>query len=125
DPGLLWSALVVHGSLDAMAIRRPARGRVKGAGNDRAEFVGANGRRSHWWLGVVGDDRRSFETKSLSRGVPQLWVCRHRTPSFSRMRRIWLRLMRMPAPLAACARASRLHWADPLSSRAHSLPPSC
>src|SRR5260370_11082348 len=59
DPGLLWSALVVHGSLDAMAIRRPARGRVKGAWNYRAKFVGANGRRSHWWLGVVGNDRRS------------------------------------------------------------------
>ena len=35
----------------------------------------------------MGDDRRSFGTKSLSRGVPQLWVCRHLTPSFSRMRR--------------------------------------
>ena len=125
DPGFLGSAPVVHRSLDAVSIRRPAWSRVKRAGNDRAEFVSANGRRSLGWLGLVGDDRRSFETKSLSRGVPQLWVCRHLTPSRSRMRRIWLRLTRMPASLAASASASRLHWADPLSSRATIVPSSC
>jgi len=43
-------------------------------GIDFTEFVGADGRRSIRRLGVVGDDRRSFGTKSLSSLVPQLWV---------------------------------------------------
>src|SRR6266567_549640 len=50
---------------------------------------------------------------SLSRGVPQLCVCRKPTPSRSRMVRIWLRLTRMPASLAACTKALRRNFADP------------
>ena len=88
DPGFLGSALIVHRRFDAVPIRGPAWGRVKGAGNYRSQFIGTDGRRPFRWLGVVGDDRRPFGTKSLSRGVPQLWVCLHRTPSLSRMRRI-------------------------------------
>ncbi len=88
DPGFLGSASVVERRFDAMSSGRPARGRIKGARHYRPEFVGADGRRALRRLGVVADDRRSFGTKSLSRGVPQLCVCRHRTPSRRRMRRI-------------------------------------
>src|SRR6266702_2645957 len=110
-PGFLGSALVVQQRFDAMPIRGPAWSRSEGAWHYGPKFVG-----------VVGDDRCSFGTKSLSRGVPQLCVCRQRTPSESRIRRIWLRFTRMPASLAACASASKLHCADPLSSRATIVP---
>src|SRR6266702_4332358 len=109
DPGCLGPALIVQRRFDAVPCDRPAWGRIKGAGHYRSEFVGADGRRALWWLGVVADDRGPFGTKSLSRGVPQLCVCRHRTPSLRRMRRIWLRFTRMPVSLAACASASKLH----------------
>ena len=109
DPGFFGSTLIVQRRFDAMPIRRPAGGGSKGAGHYRSQFIGTDGRRALGWLRVVGDDRRSFGKKSLSGGVPQLWVCRHLTPSFSRMRRIWLRLTRMPTSLAASASASRLH----------------
>src|SRR2546430_17249334 len=103
----------------------PAGGGIKGAWDYGSELVGADGGRSVGWLGVVDDDRRSFGTKSLSRGVPQLWVCRHRTLSFSRMRRIWLRLTRMPALLAASASGSKLHQADSSSNPATIVPYLC
>ena len=109
DPGFLGPPLIIQGCFDAVPIRRPAGGWRKGSGNYWPEFVGADGRRARRWRGVVADDRRPFGTKSLSRGVPQLCVCRQRTLSFSRMRRIWLRFTRMPASLAACASASKLH----------------
>src|SRR5258706_8259954 len=100
-------------------------GRIKGAGHYGPEFVGADGRRACRWLAVVADDRGPFGTKSLSRGVPQLWVCRQRTLSRTRIRRIWLRLTGMPASLAAWASALRLHCADPCSWRATIVPSSC
>ena len=105
-----------------MSSGRPAWSGVKGARNYGSEFVGADGRRALGWLRVVGDDRHPSGTKSLSRGVPQLCVCRQRTLSRKRMVRIWLRLTRMPASLAACASAERLHWAEPRSSRATIVP---
>lgn len=88
DPRLLRPAAIIHLRFDAMPVRRPARSRGKSARHYGAELVGADGRRPLGWLGVVGDDRRPFGTKSLSRAVPQLWVWRHRTPSRKRMMRI-------------------------------------
>jgi hypothetical protein len=88
DPGLLGSPPIVHRRFDAVTVRRPAWGGIKGARDYRSEFIGTDGSLSLGWLRVVGDDRRSFGTKSLSRGVLQLCVCRQRTPSRSRMVRI-------------------------------------
>ncbi len=88
DPGFLGSALIVKWRFDAVSSGGPAWGGGKGARHYWSEFVGTDGRRPLRWLRVVGDDRRPFGTKSLSRGVAQLWVCRHRTPSRRRMRRI-------------------------------------
>ncbi len=88
DPGLLGPAAIIHLIFDAVPVGRPAGNRGKRAWYYGAEFVGTNGRRPFGWLGVVGDDRRPFGTKSLSRGVPQLWVWRQRTPSRKRMVRI-------------------------------------
>jgi hypothetical protein len=96
-PGLLRSPAIVQWRFDTVAVARPARGRVKGAWDYWSEFVGTDGRRSFGRLGVMDDDRRSFGTKSLSRGSLQLWVLRQRTFSRTRMRRTWLRLTRMPA----------------------------
>jgi hypothetical protein len=64
-----------------VTIGRPARCWCKGARDHRPEFVGADGRRSLWGRSVVGDDRGSFGTKSLSSLLPQLWVPRQRAPS--------------------------------------------
>ena len=88
DPRLLWSAAIIHFRFDAVTVGRPARSRGKGARHYGAEFVGADGSLPFGWLGIVADDRRPFGTKSLSRGVPQLWVWRQRTPSRKRMVRI-------------------------------------
>jgi hypothetical protein len=81
DPDLLLTTTVFQRGFDAMAVGRPARRRSEGARNYRSEFVGADGRRSRWWLGVMGDDRGPFGTKSLSSLVPQLCVRRQRAPS--------------------------------------------
>ena len=88
DPRLLRPAAIIHLRFDAVPVRRPARSGGKRARYYGTEFVGADGRRALGWLGVVGDDRRPFGAKSLSRAVPQLWVWRHRTPSRKRMVRI-------------------------------------
>jgi hypothetical protein len=88
DPRLLGPAAIIHLRFNAMPVGRPARSRGKRARHYGAEFVGADGRRALGWLGVVGDDRRPFGMKSLSRAVPQLWVWRQRTPSRKRMVRI-------------------------------------
>src|SRR5215470_8554029 len=88
DAGLLRPAAIIHLRFDAMPIGRPTWGWGKRARHYRSEFVGAEGRRVLGRLGVVGDDRRPFGTKSLSRAVPQLWVWRQRTPSRKRMVRI-------------------------------------
>jgi hypothetical protein len=88
DPRLLRPAAIIHLRFDAVPVGRPARSGGKRARYYGAEFVGADGRRALGWLSVVGDDRRPFGTKSLSRAVPQLWVWRHRTPSRKRMVRI-------------------------------------
>jgi hypothetical protein len=88
DPRLLWPAAIIHLRFDAMPIGRPGRSRGKRARHYGAQFIGADGRRPLGWLSVVGDDRRPFGTKSLSRAVPQLWVWRQRTPSRKRMVRI-------------------------------------
>ncbi len=88
DPGFLGPASVIQRCFDAVSRGRPAWGRIEGARDYWSQFVGADGRRALWRLGVVADDRGPFGAKSLSRGVPQLWVCRHRTPSRRRMRRI-------------------------------------
>jgi len=66
DPSLLEPAPVFQRCLDAVTLGRPAWGRIEGTGDYRSEFVGADGRRAFCWLSVVADDRRSFETKSLS-----------------------------------------------------------
>jgi hypothetical protein len=73
-PGLLRVTSVVQRRFDAMSIGGPAWDRIEAAGDYWSEFVGTEGRRPRGWLGVVGDDRRSFGTKSLSRGVAQLCV---------------------------------------------------
>ncbi len=96
DPGFLRIAPIVQRRFDAMPRGRPTWGRIEGAWDYRPQFVGADGRRAFGRVGVVADDRRSFGTKSLSRGVLQLWVWRQRTPSRKRMRRTWLRLTRTP-----------------------------
>ena len=88
DPGFLGATLIVQRRFDAVPIRRPARSGVKGTRHYWSELIGADGRRALGRFGVMAHDRRSFGTKSLSRGVPQLCVCRHRTPSRKRMVRI-------------------------------------
>ena len=80
-PGFLRAATVIQQCFDAMPIGRPARGWCKGTWHYRPEFIIADGRRPLGRLGVVGDDRGSFGTKSGSSLVPQLWVWRQRTPS--------------------------------------------
>jgi hypothetical protein len=80
-PGFLRPATVIEQRLDAMPIRRPARCWRKGAGNYWPEFVGTDGRRPLGWFSVVGDDLRPFGTKSGSELLPQLCVCRQRTPA--------------------------------------------
>jgi hypothetical protein len=75
-PAFLRPALIVQRRLDAMSIGRPAWGWIKGTWHYGPQFVGADGSLALGWLGGVADDRRSFGTKSLSRGVPQLCVCR-------------------------------------------------
>src|SRR5574342_854322 len=65
-PGFLRAATVIQRRFNAVARSRPAGRWRKGARYDWPEFVGANGRRPLGWLGVVADDRRSFETKSGS-----------------------------------------------------------
>jgi hypothetical protein len=97
-PGFFRSPAIVQWRFDTVAVARPARGRVKGAWHYWSEFVGTDGRRSFGGLGVMDDDRRSFGTKSSSRGSLQLWVLRQRTFSRKRMWRTWLRLTRTPAP---------------------------
>jgi len=57
DPGFLGTATVIQRCFDAMSSGRPGRRWGKGVGNYWPEFVGANGRRPLWWLGVVADDR--------------------------------------------------------------------
>lgn len=88
NPHLVITTAVLQRRLDAMAIGGPAGRWGKGAWDHRSEFVGADGRRSRWRCDVVGDDRGSFGTKSLSSLFPQLWVRRQRTPSRTKMRRI-------------------------------------
>ena len=66
DPRLLRSAAIIQLRFDAVPVGRPAWGWGKGARHYGAEFVGADGRRPLGWIGVVGDDRRPFGTKSLS-----------------------------------------------------------
>jgi hypothetical protein len=67
-PGFFRSPAIVQWRFDTVAVARPARGRVKGAWDYWSEFVGTDGRRSFGGLGGMDDDRRSFGTKSLSRG---------------------------------------------------------
>lgn len=57
DPDFVIATAVLQERFDAMAICRPARRRSKRAWDHRSELVGAEGRRSHWRRGVVGDDR--------------------------------------------------------------------
>src|SRR5882757_5211794 len=66
DPGFLGPAPVVHERLNAMPIRGPTGSWIEAARHYGPEFVGADGRRPLGWFGVVGDDRSSFGTKSLS-----------------------------------------------------------
>jgi hypothetical protein len=73
-PGLLRVTPVVQRRFNAMSIGGPAWDWIEAAGDYWSEFVGTDGRRPRGWLGVVGDDHRSFGTKSLSRGVAQLCV---------------------------------------------------
>jgi hypothetical protein len=81
DPHLVITTAVLQWGFNAVAVGRPTGSWRKGARDHRSEFVGTDGRRSRWRLGIVGDDRGSFGTKSLSSLVPQLWVRRQRLPS--------------------------------------------
>lgn len=96
DPHLVGTTTIVQGGFDSMAIRRPARCRGERARAHRSELVEAKDRRSLRRLGVEGDDPRSFETNSGSVLSAHVRECRHRTPSLSRMRRIWLRSTGIP-----------------------------
>jgi hypothetical protein len=69
-PWFSWALLIVQGRFDAVASGRPAWSWIKGARHYQSEFIGTDGRRPRCWRGIVGDDRRPFGTKSLSRGVP-------------------------------------------------------
>jgi hypothetical protein len=95
-PGFFRPPTIIERRFDAVPIGRPARRRIKGAWHYWSQFVGADGRRPFGGRGVVGDDRGSFGTKSLSRGSLQLCVWRQRTLSRKRMRRTWLRLTGIP-----------------------------
>lgn len=96
DPDLVGTTTIVQGGLDAMAIRRPARCRRERARAHRPELVEAEDRRSLRRVGIQGDDPRSFGTNAGSVLVAHVRGCRHRTPSFRRMRRIWLRSTWIP-----------------------------
>ncbi len=120
DPDLVGTTTLVKGGFDAMAIRRPARCRGERARAHRSELVEAEDRRSLRRVGREGDDPRSFGTNSGSVLSAQLRGCRHRTPSFSRMRRIWLRSTGIPFSRAARASPSKLHWASCSGSGARS-----
>ncbi|GHO71461.1 hypothetical protein KSC_103530 [Ktedonobacter sp. SOSP1-52] len=63
DPHLVITTTVFQGSFDAMPIRRPPRGWREGARGYRSELISADGRRSRWRLGGVGDDRSPFGTR--------------------------------------------------------------
>ena len=88
DPGFLRSPAVIQRRFDAVSSGRPTWGWGEGPWNYWPEFIGADGRRPFGRLGVVGDDRGPFGTKSSSSLLPQLWVRRQRTPSRSKMVRI-------------------------------------
>lgn len=88
DPDLVGTTAVVEGSLDAMAIRRPAGSGREGARAHGSEFVEAEDRRSLRWVDVESDDPRSFGTNSGSVLSAQLRGWRHRIPSWRRIRRI-------------------------------------
>lgn len=96
DPDLVGTTTLVKGGFDAMAIRRPARCWGERARAHRSELVEAEDRRSLRRVGREGDDPRSFGTNSGSVLSAQVRGCRHRTPSCSRMRRIWLRSTGIP-----------------------------
>ena len=88
EPGLLKPSTILQRCLDAVPIRRPPWRWGKGTRDYWSQFISTDGRRPLWRSRVVGDDRYSFGTKSLSVLVPQLWVRRQRTPSRKQMRRI-------------------------------------
>ena len=73
-PGFLRPAAVIERRFDAVPCDRPAGRWRERAGHYRPELVSADGRRPLGRLGVVGDDRGSFGTKSGSSLVPQLCV---------------------------------------------------
>jgi hypothetical protein len=85
DPDLLQSALIVERHLDAVAIRRPARGGWEIAWGYGTQFVDTEDRRSRRWLRVEGDDVRPFGMKSGSLLVAHSRVRRQRTPSRTQM----------------------------------------
>jgi hypothetical protein len=91
DPHLVGTTAVIQGSLNPMPIRRPAGSRRKGAGTHRSELIETEDRRPLRRLRGEADDPGSFGTQSGSVLSAQLRGCRHRIPSLSRMRRIWLR----------------------------------
>ena len=72
----------------------------------RPEFVRADGRPG--WVGVERDDGGPFGPKFRSELFAQEWVCRQGTPSVTRMRRTWLRLIWMPRCWAAAVSAFKV-----------------
>jgi hypothetical protein len=64
-PGFFGSSAVIHVRFDAMPIRRPAWGGIKGGRHSWSEFSGTDGSLALRWLRVVGDDRRPFGTRVL------------------------------------------------------------
>jgi hypothetical protein len=60
DPHFLRTSPIIRYCFDAMSAYRPPSNRGIGARGDRPQFIGAEGRRTYRWVGVAGDDRRSF-----------------------------------------------------------------
>jgi len=81
DQHLVRTATIVQRRFDAMTVRRPAGCGWKGPRTHGSKLVDGEDRPSRWWVGVEGDDPRSFVTKSGSVLWAQDRVRRHRTPS--------------------------------------------
>lgn len=70
-PRFLRTPTRVQRSLDPVTCGRPAWGWREGTRHNGTKFISADGRRSRWWLRVVGDDRYPDCGQSLCReGFP-------------------------------------------------------
>ena len=91
DPDCIRPPSIIQWRCDPVPIGRPPGSGGKGARGHWSEFIETEDRRPFRWLGGEGDDPRSCGTHSGSLLSAQLRGCRHRIPSLSRIRRIWLR----------------------------------